>query len=144
MSAIAQRITMPLFTQAVKGNTAGQLCSFKLEPLFDNRTLLQKLNPFSGLFHGSSAKKLGDQLETGKFEVWKDKTKIYADSLDVALTYATKNKDPIVVEVASKQKRTSNEINPDGMGRGLGLYSYFQTDVAPVQILRAFRVVEIS
>ncbi|NGX39605.1 MAG: hypothetical protein KR126chlam1_00937 [Chlamydiae bacterium] len=132
--------------EAVQPCTVGRIGEYILEKLpqysVSNENFLASLRMRTA-YHGTCASLLGDQLKDGKFE---DRgRKVYFASKSTAARYALSKKavyggDPLVLVIRSKQKPKLNDITPDGMGRGLGLYSYFRTEDASVWIREVHRV----
>lgn len=125
--------------KAIKGGTAGVVGHFRLQQIYQNPNQSSRVH---SLYHGTCKEKMGDQIEKGVFE--NRGRKIYGDTMETALTYATQRGTPIVLEITSDQKVKHNEIATDGgWGWGLGYFPFFHPDEAPVKILKCYAVQEL-
>lgn len=131
----------PIIDTLVGGFTQGKFQLIENKGLSSPITLIERIA--TRRFHGTTKEALGEQLTRREFN---DRGgRVYFASKETAVSYAAQKAKsekgtPVVVEVVSNQKALDNDSTPDGMGRGLGAYSYYPTKESAVKIVRVYDV----
>lgn len=149
---ISEIATSSTLVRANKPHAYGQLGTYRVTAQYTNPTAATLSSLFARTrFHGTTSERLGNQHLQGQFA--NQGRKIYFADLRTATGYAVSRaasdgSSPVVVQISSEQAPQMNDLaSNDGTSYsvgGVGAYSYFRTDVAPVQIVAVSQVEEVT